>query len=211
MSACVVVYAKAPIPGEAKTRLIPAIGAENAAMLHAALVERALENATRSKFSVELCCAPDADSPFFEDCADEWDCTLSDQGPGDLGERMLRTFDELLGEFPRVAIIGADCPAVLQKHICAAISALDQNDVAIIPAEDGGYVLIAAKRTHPRMFSGIDWGTDQVLKQQCAVLEKAGLMYTLLAPLWDIDRPEDLARLAELKPPLPFALPDNLA
>ncbi len=211
MSACVVVYAKAPIPGEAKTRLIPAIGAETAAMLHAALVERALENATRTKFSVELSCAPDADNAFFEDCADEWDCTLSDQGSGNLGERMLRTLDELLGEFPRVAIIGADCPAVSQKHIREAIEAIDKHDVAIIPAEDGGYVLIAAKKTHPDMFVGINWGTDQVLTQQCAQLEKVRLSYTLLAPLWDIDRPEDLARLADLKPPLPFALPDNPA
>jgi rSAM/selenodomain-associated transferase 1 len=207
MSQCVVVYAKAPIPGEAKTRLIPAIGAENAAMLHAALIERALENAVQTKYTVELCCAPNADAAFFEDCADTWDCVLSDQGFGGLGERMLRTLDELLSEFSGVAIVGADCPAVSHQHIREAMAKLDRNDVAIIPAEDGGYVLIAAMKTHPEMFTGINWGSDEVFHQQCEALGKVGLRYAVLAPLWDIDRPEDLARLAELKPPLPFTLP----
>jgi rSAM/selenodomain-associated transferase 1 len=204
---CVVVFAKATIPGEAKTRLIPALGAEGAAMLHAALVERAVETATRTKFVVELCCAPNADDPFFVDCAEEFDCVLSDQGEGSLGERMLRTFDELLTEYEHIAIVGADCPAVTSKHIKQATACLADNDIALIPVDDGGYVLIAARRTTPSMFDGIDWGTSNVLAQQREALQRAGLTFVELETLWDVDRPEDLLRLTELKPPLPFSLP----
>jgi rSAM/selenodomain-associated transferase 1 len=207
---CIVVFAKTPIPGAVKTRLIPAIGAEAAAMLHAALVERALESATRSKHAVELCGAPNADDTFFEECAEEWDCSLSDQGGGDLGERMLRVMDDVLHEFDRVAILGADCPAVTPKHINAALAALSEYDVALIPAEDGGYVLIAARRTVPAMFNNIAWGTASVLAEQRIALSAAGLSFTELETLWDIDRPEDLARLPELAPPLSFFLPPLL-
>jgi rSAM/selenodomain-associated transferase 1 len=204
---CVVVFAKAPIPGQVKTRLIPAIGAEAAAMLHAALVERALESATRTKHAVELSCAPDADDAFFEECAEEWDCSLSDQGTGDLGERMLRAMEEVLADFDRVAILGADCPAVTPKHINTALAALGEHDVALIPAEDGGYVLIAARRAAAAMFNGVTWGTASVLAEQCHALTAAGLTYTELETLWDVDRPDDLARLHTLSPPLPFFLP----
>lgn len=204
---CVVVFAKAPIPGEVKTRLIPALGAEGAAMLHAALVERAIEAATRTRFVTALCCAPNADHPLFADCAEEFNCIVRDQGEGSLGERMRRTFDELLVEFSQVSIIGADCPAITSKHIKQAAACLTDNDVVLLPAEDGGYVLIAARRTTPSMFDGIDWGTSTVLAQQRDALQRAGLTFVELETLWDVDRPEDLSRLEELKPPLLFSLP----
>ncbi|MBC7621850.1 MAG: TIGR04282 family arsenosugar biosynthesis glycosyltransferase [Aeromicrobium sp.] len=204
---CVVIFAKAPIPGEVKTRLIPALGSEGAAMLHAALVERAVETASRTKFSVEICCTPTADDAFFEDCAEEFNCDLSDQGDGSLGERMLRSFETLLPEFKQVVIVGADCPAVTGKHIRAAAASLAMNDVVLIPADDGGYVLIAARRTVPAMFDGIDWGTDTVLAQQRNALHRTGLVFIELETLWDVDRPEDLSRLATLNPPLLFSLP----
>ena len=204
---CVVVFAKAPIPGEAKTRLIPVLGAEGAAMLHAALVERAVETANRTKFAVEVCCAPNADHPFFTESHEEFDCVLSEQGVGDLGERMLHAFEALLPVFDQVIIMGADCPAVTSKHIKQAAARLTDNDVALIPADDGGYVLIAVRRITPSMFDGIDWGTSTVLAQQRGALQRAGLTFVELETLWDVDRPEDLLRLAELKPPLLFALP----
>lgn len=206
-AACVVVFAKAPIPGEAKTRLIPAIGAEGAAMLHAALVERALESAASAGYDVELCCTPDADHPFFEECAEVFDCTLSEQGGGDLGVRMLRAIDDVLTDFDVAVIVGADCPAVTPKHIQQAVSALADHDVALIPAEDGGYVLIAARRVAAAMFDQIDWGTDRVLAQQRDALQRVGLSFAELDTLWDVDRPEDLVRLQTLKPPLSFFFP----
>lgn len=205
--ACIVVFAKAPIPGEAKTRLIPTLGAEGAAMLHAALVERALETACAVGHDVELCCAPEASHPFFEECAQEFDCALSEQGEGNLGTRMLQVMQDVLEDYDQVAIVGADCPSVTPKHIQQAIAALASHDVVLIPAEDGGYVLIAARRVATAMFDGIAWGSHTVLAQQRLALTAAGSTFTELATLWDVDRPEDLARLQTLKPPLSFFLP----
>jgi glycosyltransferase A (GT-A) superfamily protein (DUF2064 family) len=81
----VVVFAKAPVPGEVKTRLVPVLDAVKAAMLHAALTERAVETALAAGDAAELCCAPDTGHVFFQDCAEEFGIDLSEQGPGDLG------------------------------------------------------------------------------------------------------------------------------
>jgi len=204
---CIVIFAKAPVPGETKTRLIPAIGAEHAAMLHAALVERALGTAAATGHDVELRCAPDAAHSFFQECVEDFDCTLSAQGDGDLGVRMLAAMEDVLADFDFVVIVGADCPSVTPKHIQQAIAALVEHDVALIPAEDGGYVLIAARRVGGSMFDGINWGTEDVLTQQRKALDRAGLSFAELETLWDVDRPEDLVRLQTLKPPLAFFLP----
>lgn len=200
----VIVFAKAPIPGEVKTRLIPALGVEGAAMLHMALVERAVTTAKRAAENVELCCAPDATHAFFLDAAEEFGATLTAQGAGDLGERMLRAITRGLAGHEAVAIVGADCPSVTPADMRAAAAALTTHDVALIPAEDGGYVLIAAKTTHPQMFDQITWGGEHVLVQQREALARVGLTYALLDTRWDVDRPEDLARLKTLKPPLEF-------
>jgi uncharacterized protein len=202
-----IIFAKAPIPGEAKTRLAPALGNDGAAMLHAALVERALETATRSQLSVELCASPSSAHTFFRECAEDWNVALGEQGDGDLGQRMLGALMRGLSSFEQVAILGADCPAMTSPQINAAFDALTHTDVALIPADDGGYVLIAAKRVDARMFDAIAWGSASVLASQCKALDACSLTHTLLAPLWDVDRPEDLARLKALQPPLAFFWP----
>ena len=204
----VIVFAKAPVPGEVKTRLIPALGAEHAAMLHTALTERAIETAQRSGATdVELCCAPDIEHSFFKACAEDFDVLLTAQGSGDLGERMLRTLDRAIGEYGRAIIIGADCPALTAKHIANAANMLDNHEVVLTPAEDGGYALIGATRTHTAMFNAIDWGTDVVLEQQRRNLAACGLNAHETETLWDVDRPEDLPRLKALKPPLDYFWP----
>lgn len=206
--ALVVVFAKAPVPGSVKTRLIPTLGADQAAMLHAALVERALLTATRSQADVLLACTPNVEEHFFTECAEDFHVSLSSQGEGDLGERMLRALNAALESHSHAAIVGADCPAVTAKHIDAALAALSTHDVSIIPAEDGGYVLIAARRTHPAMFAHIAWGTDAVMAQQRRALAAVGLSLHESTPLWDVDRPDDLARLKALRPPLAYSLPE---
>ena len=201
----VIIFAKAPTPGSVKTRLIPTLGAVSAAMLHAALVERALETATRDDaHDVALCCAPDARENFFLECAEDFEIALSSQGEGDLGARMLRALDAALIDYDKVIILGADCPSVTPKDLRAALAALDDHDVALMPAEDGGYVLIGARRTVETMFDSIEWGTDQVLSQQLRQLTHAALTHWQGDMRWDVDRAEDLARLDTLKPPLAF-------
>ena len=204
----VIVFAKAPVPGEVKTRLIPALDAEHAAMLHAALTERALATAQDSDAdAIELCCAPDDAHSFFQSCAEDFDIDLTLQGEGDLGERMLRVLDCALAEFSQAIIIGADCPALTARHLDAAASALATHDIVLTPAEDGGYALIGARRTHVAMFNNMAWGTDAVLAQQRRNLAACGLGWNELETLWDVDHPADLQRLQALRPPLEFFWP----
>lgn len=205
----VIVFAKAPLPGQAKTRLIPALGAEQAALLHAALAERAIATAQKSGAEeVELCCTPNVEQAFFQYCAEDFDVSLTDQGDGDLGERMLRAFDAALKHIGRVIIIGADCPALTAKHIHTAASALANADVVLMPAEDGGYVLIGATKTNPEMFDNIQWGAASVLAEQRRNLHACGLTFIETDTLWDVDRPEDLPRVRALKPPLELFWPE---
>lgn len=199
-----IVFAKAPIPGEVKTRLAPAIGDMNAALLHSALTERAIENAQSLGSTVELCCAPDIQHAFFEQCEEDFGVTLTAQGEGDLGARMLCALERALLKHRKVLLAGADAPALGKKEWTAAEAALDTHDIVLIPADDGGYVLIGARKIHAQLFDGIAWGSCDVFAQQGAALAKTGLSHMALAPSWDVDRPEDLARLKTIKPPLAF-------
>ena len=205
---CLIIYAKAPVPGQVKTRLAPALDGEAAALLHAALVERALKTAQRSGMArVEVCCAPGTGDSFFQACADDFDVALTEQGEGDLGARMLRTLRRALADHDAAIIIGADCPALTGKHLAAAATALNGHDVVLTPAEDGGYVLIGARRTDARLFESIGWGSAEVLAQQRRNLTALGWSWHEMPVLWDVDRPEDLPRLKALKPPLEFFWP----
>jgi len=210
--AVVVVFAKAPVPGQVKTRLAKVYTPEAAAMLHAALTERALETAISSGLDVVLYAAPDTSHPYFATCVEDFGVALEAQlRDGDLGERMLAAMEHTLRNHECVIIIGADCPALTTKHFYQVLAQfeVEKPDVVLIPAEDGGYVLIAARRTHADMFAGIAWGTDTVLARQRAALQAAGLTWSELDTLWDVDRPADLPRLAALRPPLDFTLPGS--
>jgi uncharacterized protein len=204
----ILIFAKAPIPGAVKTRMIPKLGAEGAAMLHTALVERVIETALSTDMEVVLCCAPDTTHTYFADCADDFDLPLTPQLADDnLGKRMLHSLNEALEEWPHALLIGADCAAFTKKHLLTAAEQLLANDIVITPAEDGGYVLVGANKTRPTMFDHIDWGTETVMAQQRVALDAARLQWVEMPTLWDVDRPDDLPRLQSLKPPLEFFWP----
>ena len=207
-NAVIVVFAKAPVAGEVKTRMIPALGAEGAAKLHIALTERVLQTAFSSGAQVILSGAPDAEHMFFKTCAANFGVGLSGQlRDGDLGARMLHTMMNALENWQSVLVIGADCPALTDAHLTEAIGHLARHDIVLTPADDGGYVLIGARRTHAKMFDGIQWGTNAVLTEQRMRLQATGLSWHEMETLWDVDRPADLARLALLQTPLPFTWP----
>lgn len=195
----VIVFAKAPVPGEVKTRLIPRLGARGAAVLHAALVERALETACSAQVGrVELCGAPDASHPFFVACAKRFGVAVTAQTAGDLGARMHAAFERVMPDSGSALLIGSDCPALTPEQLHEAAVALQGGYNAVLgPAEDGGYVLIGLARTSPEVFDGIAWGGPDVLLDTRARLGALGWRWHELAVLWDIDRPDDLARLAE--------------
>lgn len=190
----IAILAKAPIPGFAKTRLIPAIGAHAAAVLQERLTERALATALAADVGpVTLCCAPDATHDTFLKLVTRLRITLKPQPQGDLGARMLAA---AAGSAGPILVIGTDCPALTEVHLRGAATALrDGTDVILIPAEDGGYVLIGMRSAQPALFSNIAWGTTTVLADTRAKIIEHRLMLVERPPLWDVDTESDLARL----------------
>ena len=198
-------FAKAPVAGAVKTRLIPVLGADSAALLHRRLLVRMLEILLKADVGpVEICCAPDAPHEFFVECRQRFGVVLTSQREGDLGERMRHAFDRALSSAPCAMIVGADCPSITVDDVRAAAVQLGNHDATIIPADDGGYVLIGVRRTHPNMFDHIDWGSTTVLAAQRTRFRALGWIWHEGATRWDVDRPEDLARLRELDPPIAF-------
>jgi uncharacterized protein len=190
------ILAKAPVAGSVKTRLIPALGADGAAALHARLIERTVATACAAAVGpVTLWVTPAAPHACFAALASVFPIALAAQPEGDLGARMLAPCQTAAG--PAI-VIGTDCPALTPSHLREAADMLRAgSDVVIIPAEDGGYVLIGSRRPQPRLFDAMTWSTDQVMAQTRQRLAQAGLTWRELPPLWDVDRPEDLARLRE--------------
>ena len=195
--AVLVVFARAPVPGAVKTRLIPLLGAERAAALHVRLVKHALGTARKASFArTELCCAPDAEHPFFRFCAGHYGVELCAQAEGDLGARMLAAFERALVASPRALIMGSDCPALTARHLRLADRALrDGSDAVCVPCEDGGYALIGLARADRRLFEDIAWGGETVMATTRERLAALGWQWLELDTLWDVDRPEDYQRL----------------
>ena len=197
----IVILAKAPIPGFAKTRLIPAIGAHAAAVLQERLTERTVATALAACIGpVTLCCDPDATHDTFLKMVTRMKITLRPQPPGDLGTRMLAAVATSTGP---VLMIGTDCPALTEAYLRSAAMALrDGNDVVLIPAERGGYVLLGMRKAQPTLFSNIGWGGSSVLADTRARIVEQRLMLVERPPLWDIDTEIDLARLEREFPEL---------
>jgi rSAM/selenodomain-associated transferase 1 len=194
-AAQVAVFAKAPVPGEVKTRLVPLLGPEAAAELHATLVHRTLATARDSGLgAVSLWCMPDTGHPFFAACVAEFSVALQPQRGGHLGERMAHALEQLLATGPAL-LVGSDCPSLRPEDLCAAAGSLATHDAVFQPAEDGGYVLVGLARAIPGLFEGIRWGAGNVMRDTRARLRAAGATWRELPARWDVDRPEDYRRL----------------
>lgn len=190
------VLAKAPVAGLAKTRLIPALGAAGAARLHRQLLKRTLAVAAQSGLRVQLWCAPDAAHPFFQIAARRLGLRCHVQPEGDIGQRMQAVFAAQPAGRP-LLLVGSDCPVFTAAHLQDAAQRLQSGDEAVFtPAEDGGYVLVGLRRPQPVLFEGLAWSTSSVMAQTRQRLADLGLRHSEMPTLWDIDRPEDLARLS---------------
>lgn len=202
--AVVLVFAKAPIPGAVKTRLIPVLGAAAAARLHERLLENTLAVATDAALApVELWCSPTSTHPVFEEHRRTLDISLRDQQGADLGERMSFAISQSLRTRQIALLIGTDCPDLSPDYLHSAYGALRSgHDVVVGPAEDGGYVLIGLRRPAPELFSRIEWGRDSVLEQTRKRLAGLHLRWHELPTRWDVDRPADLVRLQRTRPDL---------
>jgi uncharacterized protein len=191
------VFAKSPEAGQVKTRLIPLLGPQGAANFHARCVHRALTTALAAEIgAVELCCAPDCNREFFHQCVQSFGVALTEQGDGDLGARMHVALGRGLAKYQSVLIVGCDCPALTPGDMSAAAAGLREGyDAAFVPAEDGGYVLVGARRTDAALFHGVTWSSAQVMQQTRDNLRALGWRWKELAARWDVDRPEDYNRL----------------
>ena len=204
-----VIFARFPEPGRAKTRLIPALGPAGAARLQDAMTRRTLRSAAEvaGLADTELRhTGGDSDGRAIAHRYGRTHVRYHPQGDGGLGERLARATS--VGGGP-IVVVGSDCPALSGDVIRAAFHRLEQHDVVLGPAADGGYYLIGLRRPAPRLFAGIDWSTDRVLAQTLAAAEQIGLTVAPLLPtLSDVDVPADLDEcrtlLAGDKPP-PYA------
>ena len=191
----IVIFAKAPVPGAVKTRLIPALGAEGAARLARDMLAGTVAEAIAAGLAEpELCASPSPD-------ADAWrgllpaGVRLTDQGSGDLGERLAAAARRVIGDGERVLLIGTDCPDLDAGLLRDATARLGRDDAVMLPASDGGYVLLGLRRYDPSLFDGIAWSTDTVAAETIARIEALGWSLHVGETLRDIDEPADLDAL----------------
>lgn len=191
-----IIFAKAPEPGLAKTRLIPALGADGAARLAARMLATAVQRALEAGIGpVELCCAPDASHPQFQQLAHEHGIALSVQGEGDLGARMHRAFQRVLQHHSKAVLIGTDSLDLGASVLRDAAHALTGHSAVFAPAIDGGYVLVGLTRPISRLFEDIEWSTSRVMQQTRQRMAQLGVDARELPACRDIDEPDDLAYL----------------
>lgn len=201
------VFAKAPVAGEVKTRLTPSISSAQTCKLHKKLVLHTLQMATSLAFCQSVLFASKADK-WWDELLQEHPVELHYQQGKDLGERMHSAIQVLWSALEetkmasQILLIGTDCPFITDEYIKQAYSELNDSDLVIGPAEDGGYVLIGMTAPHRELFEGVDWGTAQVLDQTLAIAHSLGLSYRVLSVQRDIDRPEDFSFLKARMPEL---------
>lgn len=198
-SVLVMQFSKWPEAGRVKTRLMPALGAEGAMAAHVRLSLAVLDNLVASGYTVQFLWdralenVPTGAAPVLERL-DVHGVAQAVQEGDILGERMSQALGSGLRGFGKAMIVGSDCPSVDADYVRTAVAALDEVDVVLGPSEDGGYVLIGARRVIPGMLADVAWGTENALSQTCDRLTQAGMSFRLLPQRWDVDEPEDWHR-----------------
>lgn len=204
----ILLFCKAPVPGQVKTRLIPALGAEGACELHCRLVNHIAATLLEGNLCpIEFWVSPDANDSFFAPYHAVESISLHCQTGKDLGQRMFNGVRESLGPFEGAAkgradyvlLIGSDCPVLSVAYLDKALSRLEMGSDAVLgPAMDGGYVLLGLKRAEASLFRDIRWGSDTVCAETCRRMNRLGWNWSLAKTLWDIDLPADLDRLHQI-------------
>ncbi len=195
---CILIFAKAPRPGQVKTRLLPALGAEGAAALHRLLVTQTVATVGNAALApATLYCTPTSSDPFLAGLAADAGMALAVQQGQDLGERMAAALGATLQQARYAVLVGTDCPALNEAYLAEALEVLASGHDAVLgPALDGGYVLIGLSRPpEASLFDGIPWGSGEVLAHTESRLQALGWSWRALSPLRDLDRPEDLEAL----------------
>ncbi|GAB4357006.1 MAG: TIGR04282 family arsenosugar biosynthesis glycosyltransferase [Gammaproteobacteria bacterium] len=195
-------FARAPRPGESKRRLIPALGREGAARLHAAMLDHMVASLASARLApVELWCHPDGSHPRFRHLSLVHGVTLAAQRGENLGERMTAAFETALRSARFALLCGTDCPALEAPVVAAALDRLREGDDAVlVPAEDGGYVAIGLRRPAPWLFEAMPWGESSVAQETRKRLQGARWRWSEPECLWDVDDAGALPRLRTAYP-----------
>lgn len=190
-----VVFVRYPTPGSVKTRLAATLGEESAARLYDAFVRDLVGRFSGARFGVRWAVAPP--DPGFAGRFGVSPGSCCVQSGDDLGARMGSAFEQhLAGRGDRCVLIGSDAPQLGVERIEEAFARLDEADLVLGPAEDGGYYLIAMKRPFD-VFSDIMWSVGSVFEETEKRAAKMGLEVAHLARDFDVDRIEDVERLRE--------------
>ncbi len=204
-------FAKAPLPGEVKTRMRPKLSELESVELHSTLTRHSWGIIQRAQLCKhELWVGSQPDHSFFTDLLADSDCEIRQQSGVDLGARLADAFKQSLGsacESDRqgAIVVGSDCPFLNAGYFSQALDALDQGaDIVLGPAVDGGYVLLGMRAYWPTVFQDIPWGGPQVFKETQKRIKALGLRCVELSTLADIDEPTDLGLLSDSD------LPQNL-
>jgi rSAM/selenodomain-associated transferase 1 len=193
-------FAREPVVGAVKTRMTPFLTPEQALDLHCELVLWTAGTLVGAGLGpVEVAVAGGAMHALFDDCLGLGVGNLGIQRGEDLGERMYNALVAGLERFERVVLVGSDCPGIDTAYLELALGGLDQADLVLGPATDGGYVLIGAKKVSRELFEGIPWGSSSVLAETVRRLGRMNWAWSTLPPLADIDRPEDLVVWSALR------------
>lgn len=189
----IVIFAKAPVPGQVKTRLIPVLGAAGAAQLAARMLDRALEQAlTAAVGPVELCMSPAPDAPEWAGINLPAGLDVSDQGEGDLGMRMARPAQRAVARGEAVLLTGTDCPDLSAARLRLAAAELAGHDAVLHPAADGGYPLLGLRDFDASLFEDVPWSTPAVAALTLERLAALGWKVWVGDTLRDVDEPADL-------------------
>jgi hypothetical protein len=190
--------AKAPQPGQVKTRLCPPLSQSEAAQLyHCFLRDKIAQVNALPSVAPVVSYAPDDVKSVFQDLTPSHFRLIPQRGD-DLGARILFTFNQLFQQgYPQVIVIDSDTPTLPTANLEEArrLIATQQNDVVLGPTEDGGYYLIGLRQSRPELFEGMPWSTSQVFPETRRRSEQSGLAVACAESWYDVDTPEDLARL----------------
>jgi hypothetical protein len=188
-------FARAPIPGETKTRLIQRLGAEGAAELYRRFLLDAFARDWQGRVDVVIAVAQrdhvEAVRALAEDVCPGADYVV--QSGWDLGERMANAFAEVLGRgYAGAVILGTDAPSLPGDRVDKSLALSEYRDLVLGPALDGGYYLIGLHRVIPEFLHDIAWGSPEVLVETLLRAQTLEAKVSLLEPWYDVDRPEDV-------------------
>lgn len=194
----IVIFAKAPLAGLAKTRLIPALGAQGAADLARRMLDHTLAQALAAEVGpIELCVTPSPGDVAWQNVVAAKSVAWSDQGDGDLGERMARAVQRVTGAGESLLLIGTDCPALDAALLRSAADSLQHFDATLVPTADGGYVLLGLNGFHASLFTDIEWSTGSVAAETRGRMKRLGWNVLHNPTVHDIDDAADLRWLPE--------------